>query len=104
MNNQERAKQFLPFDAMKGLSEALRKKEERRTRMARRELSEEEAEVLSRALLSVHAGDRVRIEIFRSGHYLNIEGTLEEIILPYRTLKIGKEKISFDDIFSLRIL
>ena len=50
MNNKERAKQFMPFDAMKGLNEALRAKEERRTRVERKQLSEDMAEELSRVL------------------------------------------------------
>ena len=46
MNRQERAKQFMPFDALKGLKEALKAKEEKLTRVAKRELSEEQQEIL----------------------------------------------------------
>ena len=41
MTRQERAKQFAPFDAMKGLQEALRDREERHGRVSKREISEE---------------------------------------------------------------
>ena len=41
MTRQERAKQFMPFDAMKGLKEALAIREERHNRVENRELSED---------------------------------------------------------------
>ena len=41
MNNKERAKQFMPFDALKGLKEALKEKEERRTRVDKKQITEE---------------------------------------------------------------
>ena len=41
MTQAERAKQFAPFDAMKGLQEALRDREERHARVERHEISEE---------------------------------------------------------------
>ena len=41
MTRQERAKQFMPFDAMKGLQAALRDREERHSRVDRRVLSDE---------------------------------------------------------------
>ena len=46
MNRIERAKQFLPFDALKGLQEALRKKERELENVERIELSEESLEEL----------------------------------------------------------
>lgn len=41
MTRQQRAKQFMPFDAMKGLKEALAEREERHSRVEKRELSED---------------------------------------------------------------
>ena len=40
----DRARQFLPFDALKGLQEELRIREERRTRIEKKALSEEQIE------------------------------------------------------------
>ena len=42
MMREERAKQFAPFDAMKGLQEALRDREERHSRVEKLEISEEQ--------------------------------------------------------------
>ena len=44
MTQAERAKQFAPFDAMKGLQEALRDREERHSRVQRHDISEEQME------------------------------------------------------------
>ena len=44
MNRVERAKQFLPFDALKGLKEELESREEKMSRVPRHELTEERAE------------------------------------------------------------
>ena len=50
LTREERAKLFAPFDAMKGLKEALRDREERHSRVARHEISEEQAEENSRVI------------------------------------------------------
>ena len=52
----ERAKQFMPFDAMKGLNEALREREEKHLRVEKRELSEEAAARLSATIGKVSRG------------------------------------------------
>lgn len=104
MNNQERAKQFLPFDAMKGLTEALRAREERRTRVAKRQLSDEMADELSCVLGRVEPYSDVRVKFYSKGHYIDLEGTVLEKDIVYRFLKIGNERIYFDDILKIRIV
>ena len=103
MNNSERAKQFMPFDAMKGLTEALREREEQRTRVEKKELSDDMAEELSRALFRLKVPARVRIVFYSRGHYIDLEGTVTEMDTVYRFLKIGNERIYFDDILKLKI-
>ena len=44
MTREERAKQFMAFDAMKGLQEALRDREERHSRVDRHDISDEQIE------------------------------------------------------------
>ena len=51
MNRQDRAKQFMAFDALKGLQEELRIREERRTRVEKRHLTEEQHTKLIKQLL-----------------------------------------------------
>ena len=63
MTQAERAKQFAPFDAMKGLQEALRDREERHARVERHDISEEQIEKNSEVLSRITKGTRVRVEV-----------------------------------------
>ena len=56
MTQAERAKQFAPFDAMKGLQEALRDREERHARVERHDISEEDIERNSSVLAKLTNG------------------------------------------------
>lgn len=101
MNRQDRAKQFMPFDALKGLQEELRKREERRSRIDKKILSDEMAEKLSVDLLKLRKNARVRLVFYRNGHYLDMEGDVVEVNFTYHYIKIGNEKIFFDDIYEI---
>lgn len=65
MDRADRAKQFMPFDALKGFQEALREKE--RVRVPKRILSEEEREELNRELSRIGKMDMVEAEYFQDG-------------------------------------
>lgn len=99
-----RAAQFLPFDALKGLSEELRKREERHTRVEKVELSEEETADLNDKLCLLTGGDRVEITFYYKGHYLTIEGDVVKMVPQMHYLTIGQTNIPFDDIRSIKIL
>ena len=104
MNNQERAKQFMPFDALNGLKEALRDREERRTRVQKIELSEDMATKLSCVMNRIEPYSVIRIKFYSKGHYIDLQGTVLEKDIIYRFLKIGNEKIYFDDILKIQII
>ena len=104
MKREDRAKQFLPFDAMKGLYEALREREERHARTERREIGEEQKEAISRVLARVGKGMHVRVHCYCSFHDTVREGVVSRISLPYQFLEIEEERIAFEDIYAIRIL
>ena len=104
MNRAERAKQFVPFDALKGLQEELRIREERRTRIEKKALSEEQIERISSRLLKLRNGSKIAITFYSRGHYLSIEGYVSEVSSIYAYIKIGNEKVFFDDIYKIRII
>ena len=102
MNREERAKQFMPFDAVKGLGNALRLKEYEHERVQKGDLSEEKIGEISKVLLDIKKGGIVKIKYFEDGHYFEIDGAscvdyVEQII------KIDKKTIKFDDIFEIFI-
>ena len=104
MNNIDRAKQFLPFDAMKGLTEALREREERRTRVERKQLDDSEIEAISRALARSERGSIVRATFYLDGHYITIDGRVRERSSEGQYIVIGEGKIFFEDIISFEVL
>ena len=71
---ESRAKQFLPFDAVKGLQAALRLKEYEVESVEKGKVSETEAALISATLTSLRKGDAVRVRHYEGGHYLQIEG------------------------------
>ena len=59
MPREERAKQFIPFDAMKGLREALSLKDEKNSRVKRHGISDEEKYENSKIILRLKKNDYI---------------------------------------------
>ncbi len=104
MTRQQRAKQFQPFDAMKGLTEALRDREERHSRVDKREIAEESIKAIASVLERVQVGAKVRIEHYKAFHYVVGKGKVDKISFIKKFLMLGEEKIFFEDIYDIRIL
>lgn len=104
MTREQRAKQFMPFDAMKGLQEALRDREERHARVERHGISEEEQEELSAVLNRLSKGDKIRISYYCHFHDVEKTGTVTAVNYAYRFLKVDDEKIVFDDIYRIAMI
>jgi len=103
MTRAERAKIFAPFDAMKGLQEALRDREERHLRVERHDISDEQAERNSRILIKLRRGIKVEIECYCAFHDVTKRGRITDVDCTFRWLKLDGEKIYFDDIYSITI-
>lgn len=99
MSREDRAKQFMPFAALKGYSDALRKKE--KVVVPRAEVSEEYAEVLDRKLRKVKKKDIITVIYFHNGEYMKKTGMVSRIDETARVLKIVNTKIGFDDIYDI---
>jgi len=99
MSREDRAKQFMPFAALKGYTEALRKKE--KLVVPKIEVSEEYAEELDRKLRSIRKNEIITVVYFCNGEYLKKTGMVTRIDETARILKIVNTKISFDDIYQL---
>jgi len=104
MTRGERAKQFAPYDAVKGLQEALRDREERHSRVEKRLISEEKAEEVSRILLRLKRGIKAEIECYAAFHDVTLRGTVTQVDFTYRKLKLDETQIWFDDIYEVRII
>ena len=102
MTQEERAKQFSAFDAMKGLQEALRDREERHARTERREISEYIKERNSKILLKLRCGDNVEIFFYRAFHDVSKLGTITDIDITFRYLELDGERIDFENIYGIK--
>lgn len=103
LTREERAKRFAPFDAMKGLKEALRDREERHARVARHEISDEQAEENSRAILRLERGMEIEVYCHHAFHDVVIRGFVTGLDLTRKMLSLDGENILFDDIYAVSI-
>lgn len=99
MSKSDRAKQFIPFDALKGLQEALREKEIEHTQKI--DLAEEEIEKISEKLQSLEIGDNVKITYYKGKVYKEIEGKVQKIDTVKKSVFINDVKINFIDILKI---
>lgn len=101
MSREDRAKQFMPFAALKGYPDALRKKE--KIVLPKAELSDEYKEELNGRLRMVHKNDVITVVYFYKNEYLKLTGMVSRIDETARILKIVNTKISFEDIYDIEI-
>ena len=87
-NRIARAKQFLPFDALKGLQEALREKEIEYEE--KKELSEDTLAELNNKFNQIEKGSFVKIRYYRNGRYSEIKGIVTYIDYIKRKIQIDK--------------
>ncbi len=97
----ERAKQFMPFAALKDLPAALRERE--RIVVPRPELSEEMAEELDRLMHRLKKGGMATVVYFSRGECLKVTGIVARIDETARVLQIVNTKIAFSDILQVEI-
>lgn len=102
MDRSNRAKQFMPFDALTGFREALREKE--RILVEQRELSEEMKERLDEVLRGIGKGSMVTVEYFEAGEYVQVTGLVSAIDLHERSITVVNRRIGFEDIVGLQEL
>lgn len=96
---EDRAKQFMPFAALKGLPEALAARE--KIIVPRAELSEERAEELDFKMHRLCRGSLATVIFFSRGEYIKISGMVARIDETSRILQIVNTKIHFDDIWDI---
>lgn len=101
MDKANRAKQFMPFDALTGLREALREKE--KLREVRKDLSEEQRMELDYRLQTVNILDEISITYYDNETYKNIIGKVEKIDFINKYLIVEEINIRFENIYDLQL-
>ncbi len=98
---EERAKQFMPFAALRGLPDALAAKE--KVLVPKIELSPEMAEELDRQMHLIAKGKMATVVYFNNGEYIKITGLVARIDETSRILQIVNTKIPFADILQVEL-
>ncbi len=102
MSRQMRAKQFAPFDALKGLQDALRLKEFEHERVTKGEIQEDKAEEISKILINLEKGDILEVTYFQDGHNFVLRG-VAKVDIENRMLQVGGTKIKLEDVLDLKL-
>ena len=105
MDTAHRAKQFMPFAALKGFETELEGAEFRP--VPKVEFSEDAAEELDRKLRLVRPGDMVEVIYYkktaRGGTYLSRTGMVAKVDPVERCLTVVKERIPISDLYDIEI-
>lgn len=101
MKKTDRAKQFAPFDALKGFREAILEKE--KIIVPKKELSEDLQEELDRIISSLVIGAIVTITFYDGEQYKQVSGAVSKISKTYRSLVVDATNIQFNDIYKIEV-
>ena len=102
LNNIDRAKQFLPFDALKGFREALKEKE--KNIELKKDLFDTEIDKLNEIIKKLRKDMLVKISYYYSIEYIEIVGKIKMIDIINKKINILNSVINFDDIVSIEII
>lgn len=97
----DRARQFMPFAALTGYFDLIR--ERRRTPQSFHELTEDEAEALSRKMAWVKKGTMIEICYYDRDAYVRRKGMVSRIDEVERAIWIVKERVPFDMILDIQV-
>lgn len=101
MPPERRAKQFMPFDALKGFREALASKEKpRENKIIHGEDAEKELDMI---LNSIHDGEEVVVRYFFDESYAILRGAVAKNEKAKKYISIGETKIEYCDIEAIII-
>jgi len=103
MSLNDRARQFLPFDSLKGLREAIKIKEYEHERISKGDLSEDMINKISDILMNYDSTKSYNVKYFIDGRYEITSGKMK-LNVNTKYISINDIKISFDDIMDINII
>lgn len=101
MQSSNRASQFIPFDALKGLKEEFKKVEKLYER--KYEVKDDLCPSIYNRLKNINVGDKVRIEYYDGIEYINTVGLVKQINIKNKIIFVSNSKIFFEDIINIII-
>lgn len=105
MPREKRAAQFMPFDALRGMREALKMVEYEHERIAKGEVQEETANKISSIINELEKDALVKVKYFYDGYEKEYQGTIKVDVYE-QTLKLISLglTIPLDDLLDLDYL
>ena len=93
-----RAKQFMSFDALRGLKEAIAAKE--KIPIPKKELAEDMVREINSVLVDLRKGQNVTVVYYNDyeEEYLQLTGVVDKIDYYWQLLQLGNIAIGFDEI------
>jgi len=101
MPNNDRAKQFMPFDALKGFKEEIKKRN--KVVVKKKVLSEDDLAELERKIKLIEVGHIVTLIYFDEQDYIKVSGVVSKIDFESKIIKIVKTKIDISKIIDIEI-
>lgn len=98
-NRADRAKQFAPFDALKGLREELAKRE--KVLVDKIELSDDMKTEIDYKLHQINVNDMVSLIYYSDGEYIKKCGMVVKFSPTSRIIKVVDTIIPFDNIYDI---
>lgn len=98
----QRAKQFAPFDALKGFKEAIRDVNDQMELVDRITLSEEQLDKLDEVVHSLIKGERITITYYHKGRYLKLSGVFTKIDEVEKKMMMASESFKLADIIEIQ--
>ena len=95
----ERARQFMPFAALKGFESLIADRENIKAK--RRIPSEEKCRMISRILASVTKGSFIELLYYDTDSYKRVSGRVCDIDCVFGRLVVGESRVSFEDVFDI---
>ena len=102
MREVDRAKLFLPFDALKGLQESLRMVE--KIKEDKLILSDDINDELNDKFNKLNIGDKVLIKYYYNLEYIESSGIIKKIDYDNENIYLMNTVINIDDIIDIKII
>jgi len=99
MSNIDRAKQFLPFNSLRGFYDLVNNAEKRIE--SRRRLTVDEVERLSFKINQIRKGELIEVTYYLVDGYIKLTGMVTFIDDVYKTIKIVDEIVPIKDIIDV---
>lgn len=104
MPRENRAAQFAPFDALKGLQEALRYAEYEHERTQKGDISQEQAEKISNTLSQVEKNTKVSLKYYYDGYKKEYTGKINIDVYKQEISTANNIVIPFDNVLDIEIV